>query len=44
MQDIFKDKNNKKRNNVIDKLITKVLQLLKLVAIITGHIAENAMG
>jgi len=43
MQNIFKNKNNKEGNDITDKLITKVLQLLGLVAIIAECIAENAM-
>jgi len=31
MQDIFKDKSNKKGNGVTDKLITEISQLLELV-------------
>jgi len=37
MQDIFKDKNEKERDSVTDKLITKISQLLKLVSIIAAH-------
>jgi len=44
MSNIFKDKNDKKGNSVTDKLITEVLQLLGLVAIIAGHIVEDAVG
>ena len=43
MSNIFKNENNKKRNSVTDKLITEVLQLLKLVVIVTGHIAEDVV-
>ena len=37
MQNIFKNKNNKKGNDVIDKLITEVLQLLELVIVIVEY-------
>ena len=40
MQDIFKDKDNKKGNSVIDELITEVLQLLELVTVIAAHAVE----
>ena len=44
IKNIFKDKNEKEGNSVTDKLIMEVLQLLKLVAIMTRRIAENAVG
>ena len=34
MQNIFKNKNDEEGNGVTDKLVTKVLQLLELVAVI----------
>ena len=40
MQNIFKGKDNKKGNDVIDRLITEVLQLLKLVTVIVTHAVE----
>ena len=40
MSDIFKDKNNKKGNNVIDKLIMEVSQLLELVQVIATRTAK----
>jgi len=43
MSNIFKDKNDKEGNNITDKLITKISQLLRLVTIITGHIAKETV-
>ena len=40
MSNIFKDKNNKEGNSVMDELITKVSQLLELVIVIAEHAAE----
>jgi len=40
ISNIFKDKDNKKGNSVIDKLITKVSQLLKLVQVIATCAVE----
>ena len=44
MQDIFKDKDNKKGNNVMDKLINKVLQLLVLVRLAAQQIKNIVTG
>ena len=40
MQDIFKDKDEEKKDSVMDKLIMEVSQLLELVNIITARAAE----
>jgi len=40
ISNIFKDKDNKKENSVIIKLITEVSQLLKLVQVIAIHTVE----
>jgi len=40
ISNIFKNENDKERNSVTDELITKVLQLLKLVTIIAARAAK----
>ena len=44
MSDIFKNEDDKEGNDVINKLITEVSQLLRLVVIVAGRIAEDAVG
>ena len=41
ISDIFKNKDDKEGNSVIDKLVIEVSWLLGLVTIVTGHIAED---
>ena len=40
MSNIFKNKNDEEGNDVTDKLITEVSQLLELVAVIAKHTME----
>ena len=44
MSNIFKDKDNKERNGVTDKLINKVLQLLVLVGLAAWQIGDIVTG
>ena len=40
MSDIFKDKDSKEGNSVMDKLVTEVSQLLELVTVIAEYAVE----
>ena len=44
MSNIFKDKNNKEGNDVTDKLINKILQLLVLVGLTAQQIKDVITG
>jgi len=44
MSNIFKDKNNKKGNSVIDELINKVLWLLVLVGLAAQQVKDIIIG
>jgi len=44
MQNIFKNKDNEKGNNIINKLVDKVLQLLVLVGLAAQQIKNVVTG